>query len=126
MAFMKKKIDPRVQEWLRQVAAQGRSLIYGETGGPEWGTRFSEIEKDGMTLGLELARLLMEQSVAQQAEQVPDAALEVAGDESTPAGTETAGLTTEAGEVTWEEPRRHLKRGRKAFFPPASSTGPEG
>ncbi len=60
MAFAKKTVDPEVQQWLRQVAAEGRRLLYGEAGCPEWGTKFAEIEQEGMTVGLELARLLME------------------------------------------------------------------
>lgn len=123
MAFAKKKLDAQVQEWLRKVAAEGRSLLYGEAGCPEWGTKFAEIEKDGMSVGLELARLLMEQSVGEQAEQMPATAGEMTGDEVHLAGVETAALTTEAGEVTWEQPRGYLKHGRKAFFPPASSAG---
>jgi hypothetical protein len=123
MAYAKKKIDPEVQAWLREVAAQGRRFLYGEAGCPEWGTKFSEIEKDGMTVGLELARLLMEQSVDEQAEQMPASALAVAGDEALPGGTETATLETEAGEVDWKHPRRYLKRARKAFFPPIPSAG---
>jgi len=126
MAFAKKKLDPQVQEWLRIVAAEGRSLLYGEAGCPAWGTKFAEIEKDGMTVGLELARLLMEQSVDEQAERMPASARETTGDEVSLAGVETATLKTEAGEVTWEQPRGYLKRARKAFFPPTSSAGAGG
>jgi len=123
MAFAKKKVDPQVQEWLRQVAAEGRRLLYGEAGYPKWGTRFAEIEQDGMTVGLELARLLMEQSVDEQAQQMPPSAPDVSGDEALAAGTESAALKTEAGEVAWEQPRSYLKHSRKAFFPPTPSAG---
>jgi hypothetical protein len=123
MAFAKKKLDPQLQDWLRKVAAEGRSLLYGQAGCPEWGTKFSEIEKDGMSVGLELARLVMEQAVHGQAEQMPTSAREFAGDEALPAGKEPATLITEAGEVIWDEPRTRLKQGRKAFFPPTASAG---
>jgi hypothetical protein len=126
MAFAKKPLDAQVQEWLRNVATEGRRLLYGEAGCPEWGTKFAEIEKDGMTVGLELARLLMEQSVDEQAEQMPASAGKVSGDEVLPAGTDPAALKTEAGDVTWEQPRRYLKRARKAFFPPMPSAGAGG
>jgi hypothetical protein len=126
MAFAKKKVNPEVQQWLRQAAAEGRRLLYGEAGCPEWGTKFAEIEQEGMTVGLELARLLMEQSVAEQAQQMPPSAGEVSEDEAVAAGTESSALKTESGEVTWEQPRRYLKRGRKAFFPPTSSAGAGG
>lgn len=123
MAFSKKKLDPQVQEWLRKVAAEGRALLYGEPAFPVWGTKFAEIERDGMSVGLELARLIMEQSVAEQAQHVPAAAGEVPGDEALPAGKEAATLETEAGVVDWKQPRSHLKQGRKAFFPPTPSAG---
>ena len=123
MAFSKKKLDPQVQEWLRQVAAEGRVLLYGPTAHPEWGTKFGEIEQDGMSVGLELARLLMEQSVAEQAQHMPATAGEVPADEAAPAGTEATTLETEAGVVGWKQPRSHLKRSRKAFFPPTPSAG---
>lgn len=123
MAYAKKKLDPQVQEWLRKIAAEGRELLYGEAACPAWGTKFSEIEQDGMSLGLELARLLMEQGVTEQARQMPATAGEVPGDEAIPAGRGDTTVETEAGAVSWEQPHRHLKRGRKAFFPPAPGVG---
>lgn len=126
MAFTRKAIDPQVQARLMEIAAEVREALYGEAGCPEWGTRFREIENDGMSVGLELARLVMEQSVGEQARHMPASAMEAAGDEARPAGTKAMPLQTEAGQVTWEEPRAELKQGRKAFFPPTASAGPEG
>lgn len=126
MAFSKKKLDPQIQEWLRKVAAEGRALLYGQAAYPKWGTKFSEIERDGMSVGLELARLLMEQGVAEQAEHMPATTGEVPDDEAIPAGKEAAILETEAGAVAWEQPRGYLKRGRKAFFPPTPGAGVSG
>ena len=123
MAFSKKKLDPQVQEWLRKVAAEGRALLYGSAAYPEWGTKFAEIEQDGMSVGLELARLVMEQSVAEQAQHMPAVAVEVPSDEALPAGKEATALETEAGVVDWEQPRSYLKQGRKAFFPPTPISG---
>jgi hypothetical protein len=123
MAFSKKKLDPQVQEWLRKVAAEGRALLYGETAFPTWGTKFAEIERDGMSVGLELARLVMEQAVSEQAQHMPAPAEEVPMDQVVPAGKEATTLETEAGVVEWNQPRSRLKRGRKAFFPPTPSTG---
>lgn len=45
-----------------------RNAVYGEAGFPEWGTRFTEIEAPGMNIGLEIARLFMEQAVDQQSQ----------------------------------------------------------
>lgn len=123
MAFQRQVISPETQARLRDVAAEVRELLYGAAGCPEWGTKFREIEQTGMSVGLELARLVMEQSVATQAEQMPASALVVEEDEARLAGTEARPLQTEAGAVTWEEPRTELKRGRKAFFPPPASVG---
>jgi hypothetical protein len=123
MAFTKKKLDPEIQEWLRKVAAEGRALLYGEAAYPEWGTKFVEIERDGMSVGLELARLLMEQSVAEQAHHMPAEAGEVRADDAIPAGGEDSTVETEAGMVDWKQPRRYLKRTRKNFFPSTPSPG---
>lgn len=123
MAFSKKKLDPQVQEWLREVAAQGRALLYGQDAYPEWGTRFAEIERAGMSVGLELARLVIEQTVAEQAQHMPDTAGEAPADEAAPAGKEATTLETEVGVVDWQQPRSYSKRSRKAFFPPTPSAG---
>jgi hypothetical protein len=117
------KVDPQVQERLRGMATELRHLIYGEKGCPEWGTLFREIEQDGMSVGLELARLLMEQSTSEQVEQMPDEAMRVSGDVVQPAGTDEARLETPAGDISWEEPCGQLKNSRKAFFPSAEGTG---
>lgn len=126
MAFQRQGISPETQARLREMAEEVRGLLYGEAGCPEWGTQFREIEQTGMSVGLELARLVMEQSVATQARRMPESALAVDGDEVRLAGTESTPLDTEAGAVAWEEPRAELKRGRKAFFSPAAGARAEG
>jgi hypothetical protein len=126
MAFAKRSIDPAVQERLRDMAGELRGLLYGAAACPEWGTKFREIEAEGMWVGLELARLLMEQAVAGQAQQMPAAALAVPGDEVVSAGTAATPLETEAGRVEWHQPRGYLKQGRKAFFPSAPGAGSGG
>lgn len=126
MAFAKRSLSPEVQQRLRDVAGELRGLLYGAAACPEWGTKFREIEADGMSVGLELARLVMEQSVAEQAQQMPAAALAAPGDIVTPSGTETTPVLTEAGAVEWNQPRGYLKKGRKAFFPSAPGAGSDG
>lgn len=118
-----RKIDPEVQERLRDIAGELRQLMYGEKGCPEWGTLFQQIEDDGMSVGLELARLLMEQSTSQQAGHMPDDALQIADDVVQPAGTDAARLETPAGPIEWEQPCGSLKKGRKAFFPSQTGLG---
>lgn len=126
MAFRKTKVSPEVQQRLEEVAAELRGLLYGAAGCPEWGTKFLEIEAEGMSIGLELARLVMEQSVSEQAKVIPRAALSVAEDLVMVTGTETTPLETEAGTVHWNQPQGYLKKGRKAFFPPAAGSGAGG
>lgn len=126
MAFQKRKINPETQARLRKVAAEMRGLLYGPDGYPEWGTQFAAIEQDGMAVGLELARLLMEQSVDEQAQHMPASALHVPGDEVQSAGSKQTHLETDAGTVQWQQPRAYLKEGRKAFFPPEESAGSAG
>jgi hypothetical protein len=126
MAFVKKPLDPVVQQRLRELAREIRGLLYGVTACPAWGTKFREIEADGMSVGLEVARLVMEQSVAEQAGQMPATALRVAGDVAAPAGAATMPVVTEAGRVEWDQPCGYLKKGRKAFFPSAPGAGPGG
>ena len=126
MAFQRAGVDAVMQSRLVEMAAQIREALYGPDGCPEWGTKFREIEQQGMSVGLELARLVMEQSVAIQSERVPDSALVVEGDEVQSAGRETTPLETEAGPIAWDQPRTRMKSGRKAFFPPPEGAGTEG
>ncbi|MCE9525352.1 MAG: hypothetical protein K8R36_04790 [Planctomycetales bacterium] len=132
MAFQKRnqavtrsKIDPAVQQRLRSMAAELRQIIYGEQGCPEWGTLFREIEQDGLSVGLELARLLMEQSAGEQVRHMPPEAMRVPDDVVQPAGTNPARLETPAGEVCWEQPCGTLQQARKAFFPSGEGIGAE-
>jgi hypothetical protein len=126
MAFTKKSIDPNVQSRLREMAAEMRGLLYGEAGCPEWGTKFTEIETDGMSVGLELARLVMEQSVDEQTHKMPKSAMAVDDDDVIPTGTEPQQLETEAGQVDWKQPCGYQKKSRKAFFPSSPSIGADG
>lgn len=124
MAFVKRKLESDVQALLVTVAQQVREKLYSETSGvPKWGTKFVRIESDGMSVGLELARLIMEQALAEQVAAMPSEALEVPDEVVDCAGSRTARLETEAGGVSWQEPRKQLKRSRKAFFPPKAGSG---
>lgn len=126
MAFQRQGISAEMQAKLGEMAEELRGELYGEAGCPEWGTKFREIERTGLSIGLELARLVMEQTVATQAQAMPVTALAVEGDQAQLAGTVSRPLETEAGPVAWAEPRAELKRGRKAFFPPPASAGVKG
>ena len=84
----KTKLTAEVRQRLREVAAEARALVYGEKGCPEWGTSFAELESDAREVGHEFMRLMMEQANLQQAQQVPDQALQTeAGEVATPIGS---------------------------------------
>lgn len=120
-------LSPTVAKRLAELACELRQEIYGGQGIPEWGTKFAAIEAEGMDLGLELARLFMQQSVEDQAGEVPPQALENLGDqqETIPPGNRThkTTLETPAGEVQWKQPRTRLPQARRDFFPSGESAG---
>ena len=120
----KTKLTAAVRQRLVEVAREARELVYGSAGCPAWGTTFAEIESDAREVGYELMRLLMEQTNTQQARQVPDGALQAESSEvATPIGSADRTLETEAGEVSWKEPKAYLPKSRKAFFPSVQSSG---
>jgi hypothetical protein len=73
----RQKVAPEIQQRLRGMASELRQMVYGEAGCPEWGTLFQKIEDDGMSVGVELARLLMEQATAEQANRSEQAVCDV-------------------------------------------------
>ena len=120
----KTKLTAEVRQRLVEMAREARELVYGKAGCPEWGTKFVEIEADAREVGFELTRLLMEQTNQQQAQQVPEGALQAeSGEVATPIGTEDRRLETESGEVSWKEPLAYLPKSRKAFFPSVEGAG---
>ena len=120
----KSKLTPEVRRRLVELAGEARTLVYGQAGCPEWGTKFVEIEADAREVGHEFMRLLMEQTNSQQAAVVPDAALRTdAGEAATGLITQDRTLQTEAGDVSWKEPKAYLPKSRKAFFPSVPSLG---
>ena len=120
----KTKLTPEVRQRLVAVAAEARALVYGAQGCPEWGTSFSELEADAREVGYEFMRLMMQQANLQQAQQVPEGTLQAESSEvATPIGVADRTLETEAGEVSWKEPKAYLPKSRKAFFPSVQSSG---
>lgn len=117
-------VSPTAAARLAEVAREMRELVYGEQASPEWGTKFTQIESEGMNLGLELARLFMEQSVGEQAGHVPDEALECDGEVAEKGDqTKKSTLETPAGEVEWDWPQTRLKKSRRDFFPSGEEFG---
>ena len=72
---------PEIAGKLAEVAQELRQQIYSEQACPEWGTRFTQIEDHGMQVGLELARVFMQQTVQHQADgEIPQQAVNCDGE----------------------------------------------
>lgn len=125
MTRTQNNVSPKVAQRLAEVAREMRDAVYGEAGFPEWGTKFTEIEAQGMNIGLEIARLFMEQAVDQQAHSTaPPECLESGGETAQVLGVEQeAEIETPAGEIQWDQPKARLKKVRRDFFPSSQSTG---
>ena len=120
----KTKLTAETRQRLIEMAREMRGLVYGEQRCPDWGTSFAEIESDAREVGQELIRLLMEQANADQSRILPDTALTTgSGEKALLIGTEERTIETESGPVSWQEPKAHLPKSRKAFFPSEQSPG---
>jgi hypothetical protein len=126
MARTSNTVSPEIASKLADVARELREHIYGQQACPEWGTRFTQIEDQGMQVGLELARLFMQQSVQHQADgEIPPQAVDCDGEQAVIDKNrqhETT-LDTPAGQVEWKQPKTRLKKSRRDFFPSGSSAG---
>ena len=126
MARTSNTLPPEIASKLAEVARELREHIYGEQACPEWGTRFTQIEDQGMQVGLELARMFMQQSVQRQADgEIPPQAVDCDGEQAVIDKTRhhKTTLDTPAGEVEWKQPKTRLKKSRRDFFPSGQSAG---
>ena len=74
MSIMAKVSMPFTPQVLKQLQEMARSMCresYGDEEASQWGTKCSELEADGITIGNELARLIIQRSVQVQAQAVP-------------------------------------------------------
>jgi hypothetical protein len=114
-----------VRSKIGQFARELMREIYGEHG-PEWGTRFRDIEILGDVIGGEVASQFTEDSVSEQAEHVPKQAglcpcCGGAGDRQP--GDEPRSLKTLTGIVNWDEARYFCETCRRSFFPSERRVG---
>ena len=124
MAWNDQKFSPEVAQRLKVVAQEVRQMVWDGDGVPEWGTLFSEIEQQGMSIGGELARLIMEQAVEEQARTgPPDNVLDCEGETAALTRTWQATVSTPAGDVRWDQPLARLNKQRRDFFPSGQSAG---
>lgn len=108
-----------------QFARELMREVYGEQG-PEWGTRFRDIEILGDVIGAEVASRFAEGSVEEQAEHVPPKAglCPCCGsDGKRQADDEPRSLKTLTGVVSWEEAQFFCEPCRRSFFPPERGFG---
>jgi hypothetical protein len=122
MALKQNQLSSPVKQRLARMAAEMREILSGEVGHPQWGTSFAEIEADGMDIGLELARVTVEQAVASQAKEAPPEAWSVPDEQIQPAGRRRRVVQTQLGKVAWEQPRGYRKKARRAFSPSGQGT----
>ena len=106
----------------RKIGQFARELmweVYGEHG-PEWGTRFRDIEILGDVIGAEVASRFTEGSVCEQAECVPEKACicpNCGSDGERRKDDEPRSLHTLSGVVNWEEAQFFCEPCRRSFFP---------
>jgi len=119
-----KKLTPEVRQWLAEMVAEARQLVYGEAGCPAWKTLFALIEDDAKEVGHEFIRLLMEQTAKEHAAALPAEELVTDREEAARLiDPEERTLETESGPVSWNEPQAYLPKSRKAFFPSVEGAG---
>jgi hypothetical protein len=123
MASDRTELSERVKERIAAYQAELREILYGEARCPVWGTRFSEIERIGMSVGEELSRQFMASATKAQSGEIPEDALACGEEQAQAAGTQTRSLVTEAGPIEYETPRAYLPKSRRAFFPSGEGAG---
>jgi hypothetical protein len=120
----KQKARPEVTDqgvFLEGVAKNLADKLYGPSGPPP-GTTFAELEEVAVQLGQAISREILNRSLARQAESTTETVCPTCRGASTAGEPEPRTLTTRAGEVDWNEPRRHCPKCRRSFFP--SVAGP--
>lgn len=127
MAKRKQALSPEVATRLADLAREMRQILYqgdsGQDGVPVWGTKFSQIEADCLAVSNEIGRLMMEQAVAEQGQQIPREALECEAETAALTGASSTVLETPAGEVQWQQPKARLTQARRDFFPSGAELG---
>jgi hypothetical protein len=111
-------IRAQLRSRLDQIARELGREVYPD--GLPRGTTFSELEEIAGALGDEMARLLIEAHVTEQAEHWPEDELgecPVCGGPARKAPDEPRELQTTRGSVAWKERVQNCPRCRRAFFP---------
>ena len=108
--------------FLDGVAKNLSDKLYGPSGPPP-GTTFAELEEVAVQLGQAISREMLNRSLARQAGATTETGCPTCRGESTAGEPEPRTVTTRAGSVEWDEPRRHCPRCRRSFFPSVAGPG---
>jgi hypothetical protein len=118
----------QVEELRHLIEGAAKNLVervYGPRG-PEWGTRFAEIEEVAIQVGQALSREMCDRALQQQAaEPVPvvDQVCPTCGKASQAQDPVPRVVKTRAGDARWEEPQTYCRSCRRAFFPSVETAG---
>ena len=115
-------IDQKLHDRIKAIARELRQEVYGASGTPIWGTKFTEIEDMGVEIGDLLAREVIGQSLEDQAGSM-DVLATTTGSDGKTGEVEVRMVRTRRGEISWQEPKGYDKPSRKAFFPSVASSG---
>jgi ribosomal protein L33 len=119
-------ISQQLHERIKAFAAELRREVYGVSGAPQWGTRFTEIEEVGVEIGDAVACAMVSQSLQGQVPRADGAAAlacTACGRQSQEDEVEPRLVRMRRGETPWLEPKGYCKHCRKAFFPSVESLG---
>lgn len=121
-------ISPELRQRVREVAGVLQKELYGDSGSPEFETRFTKIEDDTTEIGDAIACELLSgvmQAHADHAAGRLGTACEcsVCGRNAARDDIQPRVVQARRGEATWREPRYFCKFCRKAFFPAVESFG---
>ncbi len=115
-------VNNQLHDRIKVVAEELRRELYGPSGAPRWGTRFTEVEDLGVEIGDLLAREVIGQSLG--AQEIPAEVVPTVADQDGPVGeVEVRIVQTRRGEVQWKEPKGYNQSSRKAFFPSVAGPG---
>ena len=118
-------ISKQLQDRIEALAAELRQVMYGPSGAPAWGTKFTKIEEETAEVGDALGCALLSQGLQEQAEAGGHEGGECSGCGEPIPLEEIAGrlLQAKRGEAARQESYGRCKKCRKAFFPSVASIG---
>ena len=119
-----KQVD-ELRHLIEGAAKNFADRVYGPQG-PEWGTRFADIEELAVQIGQAVSRQMCDQALQRQAAQplpAPEYVCPGCGAPGEEAEAEPRVVTTRAGDAQWQEPHRYCRRCRRSFFPSVETPG---